>query len=550
MDFVFNGTQDLTIPDFSLGSDRIDFSILANAIASVKDTPAGLVFTTVDGMSLTLGGISLAALATTPLSTLPPAFLVVGTDGADNGLTPGLLGSVMLGRDGADVIFGSVETDAIFGNEGDDFLSGGGGGADHLYGGQGNDGISFGESLDFQIQAVPEGDTLVVGGLGRDTIIGTVSGSARIFGGNEAGSAGDGADLIDVTLTSGASVDIVAGAGSDQIRVQPVFAGSFGKAAIDAGSGNDSIGGAIGNNSVVFGDAGADSISLDAEGQIVVLGGSRLSDAADGADRIDIRMIDNGGDITAQATILGNGGNDLISFSTDGSFTATAFVHGGADTDYIFASDLANGSQIFGGIGSDRVEASVDEGVAAIFGGTGVSSAEDGTDQIEVSVNAVAKANIYGNGGNDMIMVEGEGEAALLGGQGSDILYALGTGQYDATGGVGADTFLFTNSTSEAALSSITDLDFDEDTIVSDGPYDKVTVVSGAADSYDELVALTAVDQSDGRAAALVSVDMGDLSGDYLAYDAEGGLQIIDVTGYSGTINADVFVGQDTLLLA
>ena len=129
------------------------------------------------------------------LRVIPADQVILGTDGSES-----LFGTVdndtIFGRGGNDQIFGSEGVNTLYGGEGDDQIFGGSQ-ADTIYGGRGND----------QIFA-SEGNNLVYGGRGNDTIY-TGSGDDYVVGGFGSDTIWLGGGEDQVVLQRGSGFDTV-----------------------------------------------------------------------------------------------------------------------------------------------------------------------------------------------------------------------------------------------------------------------------------------------------------------------------------------------------
>jgi serralysin len=150
-----------------------------------------------------------------------------------------LIGSVLEGEDGNDILVGGAGGDTIFGGTGNDSIQGGGGDDGLLQGGQGEDTVDGGDGNDFVFGG--QGNDTLFGGLGDDFVQGNL-GNDIVYG-------GVGSD----TLLGGQGLDTL-----------------FGE------DGNDLILGDLGNDQL-FGGAGADTLQ-----------GGAGSDTLNGGDGIDI----------------------------------------------------------------------------------------------------------------------------------------------------------------------------------------------------------------------------------------------------------------------
>ncbi len=90
----------------------------------------------------------------------------------------------------------------------------------------------------------------------------------------------------------------------------------------------------------------------------------------------------------------------------------------------------------------------------------------------------------------------------------------------------------------------IADFNFDEDFIAGD-QVDDLVAVSGNANQFSDILTLADGAINSGNA-AIVTVSAGALAGTYLVYDSYSGEQVVNITGYTGTADADVFVNPSS----
>jgi len=175
------------------------------------------------------------------------------------------------------------------------------------------------------------------------------------------------------------------------------------------------------------------------------------------------------------------------------------------------------------------------------------------TTQLEVDASQVTnpflRLNITGGGGIDTI-IGGGGDDTINGGAGADVL----------TGGAGDDTFNVTGSlagggatlaTQTAATDTITDMNFDDDTIdfanaigaVIAEAQGGISAASFTAD-IDALLATAAAND-----VQIITANAGDLFGrSWIIQDVDGdgtldaGEGLVEITGFSGTIDATDFI--------
>jgi len=288
-------------------------------------------------------------------------------------------------------VFGSNFDDTLIGDASDNILIGEGG-ADTFNGGGGFDTVDFSSSnVAVQINLATglgsggdaQGDTFsniesVAGSNFNDTLIGDANDNVFI--------GGAGADIFD------------GGAGSDAVDFATVETGiTFNNG---VGSGGEAQGDTFTNIESIFGSAFADSFTLGADDELLILAGA-------GDD-----IITNTNTAATTLSILaGELGNDTI---TNNLGAVADVLDGGAGNDTITNSGALTGgsfNSILGGAGDDLI---TNSGLVA-----GLIDAEAGNDTIIIS-GAVA-GGISGGAGNDRII-----DSALVnnvdGGAGVDTL--------------------------------------------------------------------------------------------------------------------------------
>lgn len=382
-------------------------------------------------------------------------------------------------------------------------------------------GVTLATLTPTNLQAGTGSDVLFAFGNGSDE---TLSGSV-VFGRN-------GDDAITVAFAPGAPADssgalILGNRGDDNID-----GGGYDGARIFGGKGNDTITN-FGDGSVVVGGRDADNISVDAAhggGTFVIYGGNGLADATDGNDTISVALTDTG-----TATIFGNAGVDTLTVTGTGSAT----IYGGQGEDVINAA--LNSGTVVGGLAADQITVATSGTNAAVdvYGGNGTADPTDGADTISVTVTTGARANVFGNGGGDTISVSGAGAATIYGGQGGDTInVGTGGGAHTLIGGLGTDIYNLADAAAATASSIVTIIGFaaDEDAILFGGtPVATVSTVNLA--SVADFSALASNESSTAGQVTVVNVAGGDLAGSYALYDG----QVVEITGYTGTIDAGSF---------
>lgn len=217
------------------------------------------------------------------------------------------------GGNGNDSVFGGADNDLLFGRDGNDFV-GGGAGNDTVFAGTGND--------------------LVYGATGND-VLGGGADDDRVF-------AGGGNDLV----YGGAGNDNMGGAAGDD----RLFAGS-GNDVMYGSNGNDTMGGAAGDdsffggngNDVQYGNNGDDTLrGGDDDDKLFAGAGDDLLRGQDGNDTLRGA---NGNDTldggAGNDRLVGGDGSDTFVFS-GGADVIVDFDRFGADADVIDLSGVAS----------------------------------------------------------------------------------------------------------------------------------------------------------------------------------------------------------------
>lgn len=567
--FSFDGSASRTI-NFNATVDRAVLDLNVDELASLsenRDTNTVSIVAT-SGAVLTLVGTNFAALRAN--DALVAGFdsdivLDIGTDGFNS-----LEGNVVVGLGTGDEIEGTNGDDLLFGNQGSDLIEGGRG-SDRLYGGLGNDTLTARADGNDATQT-----TLAVGGLGSDSIeiAGSFAnnnadaafnasgaayvGSATVFGGNEAGDPLDGDDRIGVRLGDTGSALIYGNGGADRIVVT-----GNGDVSVFGGLGNDTVD-VTADSALVYGGLGGDTITValaTAGDSATVYGGNGADDTADGADIISVT-----GGAGTSATVYGNAGNDVVTLDGGATSTGRFEVYAGQGNDVV-TGDLGNGSVVYGGLGIDNIDVDVFSTTPAsvtVYGGNGSADAADGADIIQVSVgagvtNGVAgddSAIVYGNGGNDVIVVTsqdgGAGQATVYGGAGNDTIDAGDVLDAVVFGGVGNDVFLTSDTAAAIADGSavtVADFTLGQDRVdFGATPTTSVQTITTAAN-----VQIDDIADASGQVnflvgvggAVAVRVTSGDLAGSTVIFGdadgAPGGDGVIVLSGFTGNLTTADF---------
>ena len=268
----------------------------------------------------------------------------------------------------------------LVGNMGEDFISGGKK-DDTVWGGAGVDDL-WGDGLDSEGEPLGNGNDMIEGGAGADSINGGMNGAHNTM-----------------TGTSGATA---AKMGGDTV----LYGASDAGVTITLGSGAKEKGG----------HAEGDELT-----GIEHVTGSMHDDEISGSDDVRNKLVGGQGDDEI------SGGDEEFAMNGDGMLVnADGVAITDADGEYVTVGDeLAddddrqpgNGDVIWGGQGDDT-----------LMGGEGRDMILGGADDDE----------IMGDGGDDMLM-GGDGKDELMGGTGNDVLMG-GDGDDMLMGGDGADT--------------------------------------------------------------------------------------------------------------
>ena len=362
----------------------------------------------------------------------------IGVDASGNVLVNGSTVTVGLGSAlAADIVTISVNGTGLLGLLGNDInLSGvtttdftsltdgnvlidGGLGDDTIVGSDFADSIVGGEGDDQLTGAL--GDDTLVGGLGNDILNATLGDADSVVGGANA-------DTLNVSGTAGVDTLLIDNLGGDLAITaagKTITASGTETVSLDVGAGSDSvtIGDLTGVASVstITVTAGMGDDSINASGQVaagivLTVDGGVGNDTVLGSPNGDSILGGDGLD-----SLVGNGGDDTI--------------RGGADADFL-AGGTGNDS-VFGDAGDDAFVVNVGGGNDSLNGGTG---------QDTVTVN--------GTSGNDVFVLDPSGASAVLT-VGGETTTLTGVENLVLNGGVGADSFDINDVSTVPDLGSI-----------------------------------------------------------------------------------------------
>lgn len=351
-----DGAADLVMLEGGAEGDRID-------IAS-----GGGSLMTVDGMAASIDAFGVEAIDT---------LTVTGGGGADTisaaAASAGQARLVLDGGDGDDLLLGSGGADTILGGDGLDVITANAG-DDDVFGGRGDDVAVLGAGNDRFSWDPGEGNDLILGGDGTDTLDFDGAGIGEAIVISASGKNGIlERDIADVRMDMQAveRIDLRLFGGTDSVTVQDMTGTAMAEIVIDL-SGPDGAADLI----AVDGTEGADEVVIDVQDDAIVVSGLaatiRIIGFEDGLDQFVFNGL--GGDDTINATAVS--GLDL-------------FVQGGDGEDVIVGSAF-----------------------------TDVLSGDDGDDVI---LGGAGDDVLFGNGGDD-VLDGGAGLDILAGGIGDNVL--------------------------------------------------------------------------------------------------------------------------------
>lgn len=445
-----------TVADFTLGQDRVDFSVLgigdfATLLPYISQVGANTVISfTYNGAAerITLQNVQANQLtaANFLLNGSVNALMVSGTSSADV-LFGGLGNDTLIGGFGDDTLTAGQGNDNLIGEENDDQLLGAGGNDLFTYDARqfGNDTIldfTLGQDrLNFSTIGIGSLDVLqpFIAQAGADTVItmgyggGTESITLRGITPGQLTAA----NFLFATVTSPVTITgtgfgdtLFGGSAADTLN------GSFGDDKLSGGQGNDTLTGGSGDDQL-FGGAG--------------------NDRMEGGTGQDVYYVDSAGDQVIEAF---NEGYDTVVSSINHYLVANTEglrLAAGSGNLYGVGNELANSlmgneadNLLLGGGGNDSLNGYAgndqmfgEAGADSMIGDAGIDYMAGGADNDVLDGGYQADA-LYGEDGNDNLI--GGGDFAtdiLVGGAGDDVLDALsGLGDYDIlNGGSGNDTY-------------------------------------------------------------------------------------------------------------
>ncbi|MFC5696155.1 peroxidase family protein, partial [Pseudomonas sp. GCM10022186] len=450
-------------------SDGVTFTNIAGATNrgfTPTATQVGQQLRVVASFTDDLGG----AETRTSAATAVVGVMILGTPGAD--ILVGSVGGDMISSgDGSDTLVGSLGDDTLVGEVGDDLLIGGPG-ADVMVGGVGNDmyvvteagdtvtelaagghdtvstalatytlganveGLFFGGSGDF-VGIGNALDNVIAGGAGNDVLVGGAGADTLVGGlGNDAYNVDNVGDLV--IEADGGGVDSLV-----TTLASYTLGGTIENLVFDGGADFTGIGNGLDNaltgnigNDLLIGNGGADTMTGGLGNDIYVateVGDLVVEQAGEGHDTVATSL----SSYTLGANVEG------LFFGGSGNFTGIGnaldnVLGGGAGNDLLIGNGGAD--TMAGGRGNDMY-------VVTEAGDLVVELAGEGHDGVTTSLSVYALgANVedlfFGGAGNFDLAFGNELGNTLVGGAGQDALFGLGGNDY-LVGGTGNDIFVF-----------------------------------------------------------------------------------------------------------
>ncbi len=467
-------------------------------------------------------------------------------------------------------IDGAAGNDTIRGSQADDVIIGGAG-DDALFGNGGND--TF-------VLASKSGLDSIDGGAGVNTVRAGAANAVLTW-----------SNIANVQAVSNVAFNnpalaydnfrIAGTALADTINLTGVTL--TGVAAIDGGSGDDTITGSAGNNTII-GGAGNDMLAGEGGDDTFLVASKTGNDSIDGGSGYDIvratsdNVLIGWGQFTgveelsaggfAGVRLLGTAGADAINVS---GFVLNGIdaIDGGAGDDTITGS--ANNDRIIGGTGNDTLFGNAGDDTFLFASGAGSDTIDGGADYDTIEVTAAnatltwgsftnieaissggfANAKIVGTGLNDAIDLSAytlTGIASIDGGSGNDVITGTdgadtligGKGNDTIDGGDGDDVFLFASGAGTDTIIGGAGIDTVRasaaNTLITWGAFSGIEAVSGDNFTGVKIVGTTGADTID-----LTGVTLTNIAA------IEGGKGNDTITGSAGADRIVGGAGMDTL---
>ena len=478
----------------------------------------------------TIAVTGLSAQVTIDHADATDALIVNGLGGNDSinatGLPAGLMQLTIDGGAGNDTISGSFGADFLLGGDGND----------SVLGSRGDDVALLGAGDDVFRWAPGDGDDIVEGQAGTDTMLfdgANISENIDISAnGGRALFTRDVANIV-MDLNDIESIQFKALNGFDHVAVHDLTGTDVKQVAIDlAGAGNPAAGDGTADSVAVDGTSANDQVTVALAGAAVSVTGLSAQVTVDHADAFDTLVVN------------GLGGDDLVTATKLPAAALELALDGGTGNDTLVGG--LGGDSLFGGDGDDSVHGGAGNDSAFLGAGDDVFSwsAGDGSDVVE-GQDGFDRLDFAGSGKAETLDLSASGGRALLldslGGAALDLndvervaLKPLG----------GADHIAIHDLTGTDVTQVAIDLSATPTGTAGDGKLDTVSLDGNAG---NDIVHLSLVGDEiviDGLAAQ-VTIDHADKS-DVLSVNGSSGFDFIDASNLAaGHVALQLFGGDD-----
>ncbi len=448
---ALGGADNITVNDMT-GTDVTNVELRLAAAAGGGDGAVDTV--TVNGTNATDTMTVASSAGTVSVTGLPWAVSILNAEGANDRLTiNGLAGDDVIN---ANTLAAGLVALTVNGGLGGDLVVGSAGG-DLVNGGDGNDTALLGAGNDVFVWNPGDDNDVIEGQAGTDTLT---------FNGANV------AEIITITPNGGRiqffrDVAAVAMDLNDVEVIQLALLGGADTVVLDDLTGTDVTTLAIDMAATAGGaapDGAVDTLTLSASGvtnTIAVSGDAALITVTGLPTTVTLSQFDNAG-VKDKLTIMGFGGNDVISATGVTVQISTLTIDGGAGNDVI----RSNGDGTYlGGAGNDTMFAGLTNSLEAIDGGADVDTLDTTSWGGLYTINMVTGATNYSGelftnfenlttgAGDDTItgtdaanVIKTNGGTDAIAGAGGDDQLDGGAGADTMTGGLGNDWFFVDNA--------------------------------------------------------------------------------------------------------
>ena len=473
--------------------------------------------------------------------------IFIGTDAGET-ITPDVVSPTVTAigaarpTAGADIILAGNGNDTINSGDGADLILAGGGN-DTVIGGRGDDVAFLGSGNDRFIWAPGEGNDIVDGSSGTDTLsfIGS-NADESIDVSTRFGLAFVTRDVGNVTMTLNdvERIDVEALGGADRITVGNLAGSGVNLVAVDLeGVSGSNTGDGQSDVVTVNGTGAGDHISVTLSGSVATVSGLSAQVAIDHAETGD-RLVINGG-----------AGNDVIDASTMPAASIGLTLDGGAGNDTLIGGGRPD--TFIGGDGDDFVDGGDGDDVAFLGAGDDRFFWAPGDDNDTVEGGAGTDTlDFLGANASENIDITANGERVRFFRDVANVTMDLNDVErieFDALGG--ADNIVVNDVTGTDLRQVAIDLAGVLNGTAGDGLVDRVTV-NGSAGADTVTVSNTGDTITVNGLTAQVTIDHADGT-DQLVINGQAGNDVIDASGLGaghvalqllGSLGADVFIGS------